>query len=142
MCYYGIFVHIQYKMKTLLQLILIALLLYGCNNDKEKNLSEENESLKKQLDSIKRINSIKIEDKKLSGVYKNQEKGIYKSFDFKGETSVVITDGIIGLPYATSYVKDGDIIRIKTDKSDLLLTIIDNSTLKGEAFAIGNYIKE
>jgi len=45
------------------------------------------------------------------------------------------------MPFATSYEKDGNIIRIKTDKSDLMLTIQDNETLIGEGFAKGIYKK-
>jgi len=77
----------------------------------------------------------------LEGNYLNQNRGFYKSIDFKGKTSVVVTDGIIGLPYATSYERDGKIIRIRTDKSDLMLTIKDSKTLIGEGYAEGTYIK-
>ena len=125
-------------MKTLK--LMMLLFLIGCNSE-EKDLTIENARLTKQLDSIKQVNAKEEAEKKFFGEYINQKKGLYKSFDFKGESSVVITDGIIGLPYATSYVKDGDIIRIKTDKSDLLVTITDSNTLTGEGFADGIYIK-
>ena len=77
----------------------------------------------------------------LNGNFVNQKKGIYKSIEIKGNTSVVVTDGLMGIPFATSYVRDGEIIRIKTDKSDLMFTIKNNNTLVGEGFAEGTYIK-
>ncbi len=42
----------------------------------------------------------------------------------------------------TSYTRDGDLLRIRTDKSDLLLTIQDANTLMGEGFAKGTYRKD
>ncbi len=77
----------------------------------------------------------------LEGNYINQDNGLYQSIDFKGKTSVVVTDGIIGQPFATSYEMDGKIIRIKTDKSDLMFTIKDSKTIVGEGFAEGTYVK-
>lgn len=75
------------------------------------------------------------------GLYKNEKGGIYNSFEFKGESTVVIGT-ILGIPYTSSYVKDGNLLRIRTDKSDLLLTIKDDNTLIGEGFAKGEYKKE
>lgn len=78
----------------------------------------------------------------VEGTYTNTKKGFYKSINFKSATTVIITDGIIGHEYATSYVIDGEIIRLKTDKSDLLFTVKDSKTLVGEGFAKGTYLKE
>ena len=77
----------------------------------------------------------------LEGKYINTKGGLYSTIEFKGKTSCVVTDGIIGMPFATSYAKDGNIIRIKTDKSDLMFTIKDSETLIGEGFAKGVYKK-
>lgn len=79
---------------------------------------------------------------KFLGIYVNTKDGIYKKFDFKGESTCTIIDGFFGFPFSTSYERDGNLIRIKTDKSDLLLTIKDSETLIGEGWAEGTYIKQ
>ena len=114
----------------------------SCHNEELEKLKKENAELKTELDSIKTIFKKEDEKKKFFGEYQNIKRGLYKSFDFKGETSVVITDGIIGFPFATSYIRDGQILRISTDKSDLMLTIKDDKTLVGEGFAEGTYKKK
>jgi len=43
--------------------------------------------------------------------------------------------------FTTSYVRDGEYIRVTTDKSDLLIKIVDTNTLIGEGFAKGTYRK-
>lgn len=66
----------------------------------------------------------------------------YRSLTFRGKSTVVIKDAIFGMTFSTSYERDENFIRIKTDKSDLLLEIVDGNTLVGEGFAEGNYIKK
>jgi hypothetical protein len=96
-----------------------------------------------------------IEYSKLSDEEKNEYKissylkgtftckgGIYAKLVFKGKSTVVIYDGFIGIPFPTSYVIDENYIRIRTDKSDLLLKIKDSKTLEGEGWAKGTYIKQ
>jgi hypothetical protein len=46
------------------------------------------------------------------------------------------------MTFPTSYDLDGKLIRLKTDKSDLLFTIKDDKTLVGEGFAEGVYKKD
>lgn len=77
----------------------------------------------------------------IEGTYVSEEISTYKSFTFRGKTTVIIKDGLIGFDFATTYKRDGNLIIIKTDKSDLLLTIHDNNTLIGEGFAKGTYEK-
>jgi len=48
----------------------------------------------------------------------------------------------MGMTFPTSYERDGQVIRLKTDKSDLLFTIKDDKALVGEGFAEGIYKKE
>ena len=76
----------------------------------------------------------------LEGEYKIQGNGIYSSIDFKGKTTVVIKG--MGMAFPSTYVQDGNLIRVKTDKTDLLFTIKDGNTLVGEGFAEGLYKKE
>ena len=75
----------------------------------------------------------------LEGEYKIQGNGIYSSIEFKGKTTAVIKS--MGMAFPSSYVQDGNLIREKTDKTDLLFTIKDGKTLVGEGFAEGVYKK-
>lgn len=87
--------------------------------------------------SCKDINPFKKEFV-LDGTYVSK-KALYKSFTFKGNSTVVIN--CFGFDFATSYEKDGNLIRIKTDQSDLLLEIITPDSLVDEGFAKGNFKK-
>ncbi len=72
----------------------------------------------------------------ISGKYYCANECIYSTFEFKGKSTVIIQD-----VFVSSYVIDGNYIRIKTDKSDLLLRIQDENTLLGEGFATGIFRK-
>ena len=65
----------------------------------------------------------------------------YRKLIFKGRTTVVVVDAIFGISFPTSYILDGDFIRIQTDKSDLLLEIKDANMLLGEGWAVGTFNK-
>lgn len=75
----------------------------------------------------------------IEGTYHNQGKGIYKAMEFKGSSTVLIHS--LGMKFACEYSMDGDLIRVKTDKTDLLFQIEDEYTIVGEGFAKGTYIK-
>lgn len=107
--------------------LLILLLIWGFY--KRDNISY---LFKKISGSVISFNNSKY----LSGKYSCVNNCIYQSFEFKGESSVLV-DGI----FAASFVTDKNYVRIKTDKSDLLLKIQDENTLIGEGFATGTYIK-
>ncbi len=64
---------------------------------------------------------------------------VYQKFIFKGKSTVVIET--MGMEFASTYFIDDSLIRIKTDKSDLILTIKNENTLIGEGFAEGLYRK-
>lgn len=76
----------------------------------------------------------------LDGEYKNQGSGVYSAVDFKGKSTVVIKS--LGMSFPTSYERDGDLIRVKSDVSNLLFTVKDSKTLVGEGFAEGVYKKD
>ena len=76
----------------------------------------------------------------LEGEYKNQGNGIYSALEFKGKATVVIKS--MGKSFPSGYVQDGNLIRVKTDKTDLLFTVKDSKTLAGDGFAEGVYKKE
>lgn len=78
---------------------------------------------------------------RIDGAYVSKDNPFYKSFTFKGNSTVIIKDAILGFDYVSSYEKDENFIRIKTDKSDLLLEIITSDSLVGNGFAKGHFVK-
>lgn len=76
----------------------------------------------------------------LQGTYISNNS-FYKKLIFRGKKTVTVVDAFFGWPFATSYEIDEQYIRIRTDKSDLLLEIKDSKTLVGEGWAAGTYTK-
>lgn len=91
--------------------------------------------------SVKEKNEYKIRSY-LKGTFISNDNPFYKRLEFKGKSTVIIYDPYIGFGFPTSYVIDEDFIRIRTDKSDLLLEIKDEKTLVGEGWAKGTFIKK
>lgn len=77
----------------------------------------------------------------LQGTYVSKDCAFYRKLIFKGKKTVTIVDAIFGMSFASGYELDEDIIRVKTDKSDLLFEIKDSQTLIGEGFAKGTFRK-
>lgn len=77
----------------------------------------------------------------LQGTYVAKKSLFYKKLIFRGKRTVTVVDAIFGFPFSSSYEVDEDVIRIRTDKSDLLFNIQDSKTLIGEGFAKGTYVK-
>lgn len=78
----------------------------------------------------------------LQGTYISKDCVFYKKLIFKGKRTVTIVDAIFEFPYATSYELDENLVKIRTDQSDLLFEIQDSQTLIGEGFAKGIFVKE
>ena len=82
----------------------------------------------------------------MSGEYINtSNNGLYKSIDFKGKTTVVVKIGLfdkVQPEIASSYVVDGNLVRIHSENGDLLFKVIDKNNLVGEGFAEGKYTKK
>lgn len=108
---------------------LLFILLLGIVSCKDSNSS-------KKKDEIKNPKEITLE-----GTYLSNDNLLYKSFTFKGKSTVVIKDGLIGFDFVTSYERDENFIRVKTDKSDLLLQLVTKDSLIGEGFAKGSFVK-
>lgn len=77
----------------------------------------------------------------LQGTYFSKDCAFYKKLIFKGRKTVTIIDAIFGFSFTSSYELDENLVRIKTDKSDLLFEIKDSRTLIGEGFAEGTFNK-
>ncbi len=92
--------------------------------------------------------SLPVSDKKeyrhyahLQGTYVSKDCAFYRKLIFRGKKTVTIVDAIFGMSFASGYELDEDVIRVKTDKSDLLFEIKDSQTLIGEGFAKGTFKK-
>lgn len=77
----------------------------------------------------------------LQGIFVSKDCAFYRKLIFRGKRTVTIVDAIFGFSFASSYEVDEDIVRIRTDKSDLLFEIKDSQTLIGEGFAKGTFRK-
>ena len=77
----------------------------------------------------------------LQGTYVSRDCVFYRKLIFKGKRTVTIIEAFLGLPFSSSYEVDENIVRISTDKSDLLFEIKDSKTLIGEGFARGTFRK-
>ena len=125
-------------MKKSFLLYLLLLFLFGCSNNSSSNQGQSG-GFSKKIDKtfVKGPKDIQPQ-----GMFITEDNPLYKSLTFKGKKTVVIRDAIWGMDYTTEYEKDEEFLRIKTDKSDLLLEIISEDTLKGEGWAEGLYIKQ
>ncbi|MGV6845815.1 MAG: hypothetical protein ACWA42_06795 [Lutibacter sp.] len=97
-------------------------------------LTNSNVNRKEQLNSITQTTTI-------SGKYVRVSRfGLYKSFKFIGKSTCIIHS--VGMDFTYSYERDGNLIRVNTNKSDLLLKIKNSSTLVGQGYAKGTYVKK
>jgi len=126
--------------------ILFMVSLVGCNLNSEN--SEKSENPKKGISGCYKCEKVKEKiandaneaDRLLESLYPGG--CIYDKLEFKGEGTVVIYSKLMmSAGFTTSYVRDGEYIRVTTDKSDLLIKIVDTNTLIGEGFAKGTYKK-
>lgn len=76
----------------------------------------------------------------LKGEWISKDNPLYPILEFKGKSTVVIKT-MMG-SFASSYERDEEFIRIKTDKSDLLFEVVNEDSIIGSGYAKGVWIKE
>lgn len=76
----------------------------------------------------------------INGKWASKDNPLYPFIEFKGKSTVLIKT-IMG-PFASSYERDEEFIRVRTDKSDLLFEIVNEDSIIGSGFANGLWIKE
>ncbi len=76
----------------------------------------------------------------INGKWESKENPLYPILEFKGKSTIVIKT-IMG-SFASSYERDEEFIRVRTDKSDLLFEIVSEDSIKGSGFAEGIWIKK
>lgn len=122
-------------MKLLLVIIclLTTLSFSSCRTDNNSSGNEESSS----ASTVIEIPKSEID---LAGIWKSKDNPFYPVLEFKGKSTVLIKT-IMG-PFATSYERDEEFIRVKTDPSDLLFEVISEDSIIGSGFAEGLWIKE
>lgn len=102
--------------------------------------SDGKSSAKKELPSVPVAVEIPKSEIKLAGKWTSKDNSLYPILEFKGKSTVVIKT-MFG-PFATSYERDEEFIRVQTDKSDLLFEVISEDSIVGSGFANGLWVKE
>ncbi|MGF1924700.1 MAG: SH3 domain-containing protein [Bacteroidia bacterium] len=82
-----------------------------------------------------------IATKNVSGKYVTNDDLQYKSFDFKTKDSVIIHDSYMDSLTTVPYTIDGDMIKFKQQENTFILVIRDETTLMGEGFTKGTFIR-
>lgn len=111
------------------KLSLFILILSSCSSPK---LEEQNSNLEKLENYSKSFTP-------LYGKYENKIAGFYKYFIFK-EHNVVIVE-MPDKPITTSYILNGNTVKIKIDNYELIYKIKDNKTIVGTDSIHDTYIK-
>ncbi|MDE7387205.1 MAG: hypothetical protein K2N28_08735 [Muribaculaceae bacterium] len=76
----------------------------------------------------------------INGVWESKDNPLWPVIEFKGKSTVVVQ--AIFIPLASSYERDEEFIRIKTDSSDLLFEIISEDSIVGRGLTEGTWIKK
>ncbi len=83
---------------------------------------------------------LSIKDININGRWESKDNRLYPILEFKGKSTIVV-ETIMG-SFASSYERDEEFLRVKTDKSDLLFEIVSEDSIIGSGFAKGVWIKE
>lgn len=130
------FIHVKHYAFSLF--FSTCLLLTSCSGnktgDKEELTSDSFES------SEIAVTEIPWQEIDLKGIWTSGDNPFYPSLEFKGKSTVVLKT-IMG-SFATSYERDEEFIRVKTDKSDLLFEVVSEDSIVGSGFAKGLWIKQ
>lgn len=109
--------------------------LYSCNSN---NKEADNKNSDTELCDVE-IPKSEIE---LAGVWTSTDNLLYPILEFKGKSTVIIQDGFFSLRFVSSYERDEEFIRVKTDQSDLLFEVVSADSLTGTGFTQGVWVKE
>lgn len=75
----------------------------------------------------------------LAGTWTSKDNGLYPVLEFKGKSTVILNT-ILG-SFATSYERDEEFVRLRTDQSDLLFEVVSNDSIVGFGFAKGIWVR-
>lgn len=120
-------------------LTLVIPLFSSCANSYQGNSQSINDSLIEIEAEVIPISEIRPEIN-INGKWISKDNFLYPILEFKGKSTVVIKT-VMGI-FASSYERDEEFLRIRTDKSDLLFEIVNEDSIIGSGFAKGIWIKE
>jgi len=115
--------------------ISLFLTLSSCANEKQEGDNVATDSIV----VTDKIATPTVSEIVLKGKWESKDNPLYPILEFKGKSTVVIKT-IMG-SFASSYERDEEFIRVRTDKSDLLFEIVSEDSIKGSGFAKGIWIK-
>lgn len=79
--------------------------------------------------------------KTVSGKYITNSDNQYQSFEFKPNHLVAVQDNYADSVFTASYEIEGDMVKFKQQENIFMLLIMDDSTLVGEGFIKGTFVK-
>lgn len=79
--------------------------------------------------------------KRVNGKYVNSEDAQYQSFEFKANNTVTVTDNYADSVFTATYQIEDNMVRFKQQENVFILMIRDDSTLMGEGFIKGTFVK-
>lgn len=120
-----------------LWICVISLLLVStsCSQSNKDNAQLINDSFVEEEAVAVPVSEINIK-----GKWNSKDNPFYPILEFKGKSTIVVKT-IMG-PFVSSYERDEEFIRVRTDKSDLLFEIVNEDSIIGSGFAKGVWIKE
>lgn len=120
-----------------LWICVISLLLVStsCSHSNKDNAQSINDSFVEEEAVAVPVSEINIK-----GKWNSKDNPFYPILEFKGKSTIVVKT-IMG-PFVSSYERDEEFIRVRTDKSDLLFEIVNEDSIIGSGFAKGVWIKE
>lgn len=116
-----------------LAIILLSLTFNSCGHEKQENDHAA-------TDSVLQTDLIANREININGKWESKDNPLYPVLEFKGKSTIVINT-ILG-PLASSYERDEEFIRVRTDKSDLLFETVSEDSIIGHGFAKGIWIKD
>ena len=114
------------------------MLFSSCSHSGQEDSQTINDSLIEREPEVIPLREINI-----NGKWESKDNPLYPILEFKGKSTVVIIKTNL-CPFASSYERDEEFIRVRSDYyySDLLFEIVTEDSIIGYGFAKGVWIKE
>lgn len=125
--------------KFMAALIAAATLMTSCSNNTTTDNTIQSEEQEEEIISAEPVKPAKSEVN-LSGRWRSKDNKLYPVIEFKGKSTVVIST-FLGI-FPSSYERDEEYIRVRTDKSDLLFEVVSEDSIVGSGYAKGVWLRE
>lgn len=125
--------------KFIAVLTVAATLMASCGNNTTTNNTIQTEEQEEEIIPAEPVKPAKSEVN-LAGKWRSKDNKLYPVIEFKGKSTVVIST-FLGI-FPSSYERDEEYIRVRTDKSDLLFEVVSEDSIVGSGYAKGVWIRE